>query len=239
MKPILISIIIGIGIVIVAAGFLTRDIPVEKIVSDDFKTPTQEREIILAEIDEQLGTITASPCLNLYNKIQGLENTYENVDEKSSLLRDYINLRCNDTADQWSPERKAQIEKKELLETLRAELAKTPECIDLNQIYEDHLDTETKMYDEQGLINDQIDEVQNEWGSVLTECHACLQGEYTSSCVFPSFKESCQKRIDLRLPLKVITESIKEQTVLVDEAQENYNVKCVPELDNMDSFELP
>ncbi len=39
MKPILVSIIIGVGIVIVAAGFLSRDIPVEKIVSDDFETP--------------------------------------------------------------------------------------------------------------------------------------------------------------------------------------------------------
>jgi len=40
MKPILISIIVGVAIVIVAAGFLTRDIPVEKIVSDDFETQT-------------------------------------------------------------------------------------------------------------------------------------------------------------------------------------------------------
>jgi len=40
MKSILISIIIGIAIVIVAAGFLTRDIPVERIVSDDFETQT-------------------------------------------------------------------------------------------------------------------------------------------------------------------------------------------------------
>jgi len=34
MKPILISILIGVAIVIVAAGFLTRDIPMERIVSD-------------------------------------------------------------------------------------------------------------------------------------------------------------------------------------------------------------
>lgn len=52
MKPILISIIIGVAIIIVAAGFLTRDIPVEKTVSDDFETqapvnpvtPTQESQ---------------------------------------------------------------------------------------------------------------------------------------------------------------------------------------------------
>ena len=40
MKSILISIIVGVAIVIVAAGFLTRDIPVERIVSDDFETQT-------------------------------------------------------------------------------------------------------------------------------------------------------------------------------------------------------
>ncbi len=40
MKPILISIIVGVVIVITAAGFLTRDIPVDRIVSDDFKTQT-------------------------------------------------------------------------------------------------------------------------------------------------------------------------------------------------------
>jgi len=40
MKPIFVSIIIGVGIVIVGAGFLSRDIPVERIVSDDFETPT-------------------------------------------------------------------------------------------------------------------------------------------------------------------------------------------------------
>jgi hypothetical protein len=39
MKPILISIVIGVAIVIVATGFLSRDIPVEKIVSDDFEAP--------------------------------------------------------------------------------------------------------------------------------------------------------------------------------------------------------
>ena len=48
MKPVIISIIVGIAIVIVAAGFLSRDIPMEKIVSDDFETqtptdPIQER----------------------------------------------------------------------------------------------------------------------------------------------------------------------------------------------------
>ena len=40
MKPILISIIVGVVIVITAAGFLTRDIPVDRIVSDDFETQT-------------------------------------------------------------------------------------------------------------------------------------------------------------------------------------------------------
>jgi len=44
MKPILISIIVGLGIVLVAGGFLTRDIPVEKIVSDDFETPSPIQE---------------------------------------------------------------------------------------------------------------------------------------------------------------------------------------------------
>ena len=39
MKPILLSIVIAIVIVIVAAGFLTRDIPMDKIVSDDFEAP--------------------------------------------------------------------------------------------------------------------------------------------------------------------------------------------------------
>jgi len=40
MKPVILSIIVGIAIVIVAAGFLSRDIPMEKIVADDVKTQT-------------------------------------------------------------------------------------------------------------------------------------------------------------------------------------------------------
>jgi len=73
MKPILISIIIGVGIVIVAAGFLTRDIPVERIVSEDFVTPIQEREIILAEEEtiseltpKQTSPITTQNCDSSY-----------------------------------------------------------------------------------------------------------------------------------------------------------------------------
>jgi hypothetical protein len=40
MKPVILSIIIGIAIVIVAAGFLSRDLPMEKIVADDYETIT-------------------------------------------------------------------------------------------------------------------------------------------------------------------------------------------------------
>ena len=40
MKPILISITIGIAFVIIAAGFLTRDIPVERMIPNDFETQT-------------------------------------------------------------------------------------------------------------------------------------------------------------------------------------------------------
>ncbi len=40
MRPIIISIIVGIGIVIVAAGFLTRDIPMDRISPGDFETQT-------------------------------------------------------------------------------------------------------------------------------------------------------------------------------------------------------
>ena len=64
MKPILMSIIIGVGIVIVAAGFLTRDIPVERIVSD---------------IDEP--TITpASPIQEEQESVSVVSTTKENCD---------------------------------------------------------------------------------------------------------------------------------------------------------------
>ena len=45
MKPVIISIIIGIGIVIVAAGFLSRDIPVEKMIPDDFEESIVESAV--------------------------------------------------------------------------------------------------------------------------------------------------------------------------------------------------
>jgi len=45
MKPVIISIIVGIAIVIIAVGFLSRDIPMEKIVSDDFETQTPTEPI--------------------------------------------------------------------------------------------------------------------------------------------------------------------------------------------------
>ena len=61
MKPILISIIIGVGIVIVAAGFLTRDIPVEKIVSDDFETPT-----VPIQESQSIATTTTKDCDSSY-----------------------------------------------------------------------------------------------------------------------------------------------------------------------------
>jgi len=50
MKSTLVSILIGVAIVIVAAGFLTRDIPMERIVSDIDKpsinpaSPIQEKQ---------------------------------------------------------------------------------------------------------------------------------------------------------------------------------------------------
>ena len=40
MKPVTASVIIGIAIVIAAAGFLSRDIPMEKLVPDDYETQT-------------------------------------------------------------------------------------------------------------------------------------------------------------------------------------------------------
>ena len=53
MKPILMSIIIGVGIVIVATGFLIRDIPVERIVSD-IEKPTITPAIPIQEEQESV-----------------------------------------------------------------------------------------------------------------------------------------------------------------------------------------
>jgi len=64
MKPILMSIIIGVGIVIVATGFLIRDIPVERIVSD-IEKPT---------------IIPASPIQEEQESVS-VSSTQENCDE--------------------------------------------------------------------------------------------------------------------------------------------------------------
>ena len=60
MKSISISIIISIGIVIVAAGFLTRDIPMERIVPDDFETQTPISPTI--PIQESQSNFATSPA---------------------------------------------------------------------------------------------------------------------------------------------------------------------------------
>jgi len=63
MKPVIISLAIGIAIVIVAAGFLSRDIPMEKIVSDDFEdiTPITPTDTIQEKITLSTDIVPSTP----------------------------------------------------------------------------------------------------------------------------------------------------------------------------------
>jgi len=68
MKPVIISIIVGVAIVIVAAGFLTRDIPVERIVSDiDNSNPQVNPDIVVQSINNFEECIAAgNPAMESY-----------------------------------------------------------------------------------------------------------------------------------------------------------------------------
>ena len=59
MKPILISVIFGVAFVIIATGFLTRDVPVERMIPNDFETQTPISQTI--PIQENQSNYTNNP----------------------------------------------------------------------------------------------------------------------------------------------------------------------------------
>ena len=161
----------------------------------------EEFNSIPGEIDKQFGAIT-TPCLNLYNKIQVMENTNENVDEKTRLLRDYVDLRCNDTADQWNPEVIAENERKEA-ERLAQKLDEET-CIDLaskrdelRRAYDEQTDkikilqekyyadqTQTELKEEFERLADEPHFVSGaiELGGVTTQLHVSCVDFYEDQC---------------------------------------------------------